>query len=53
MLSSETFPVPPGTMVTLTCERGHSRVAGGAVVTCVRDRVFEGDGDFKCDKGEN
>ncbi|XP_063677750.1 sushi, von Willebrand factor type A, EGF and pentraxin domain-containing protein 1-like [Bolinopsis microptera] len=51
MLPSETFPVPPGTVVTLTCEQGHSHVAGGAgLVTCVRDRVFDGDGDFKCDK---
>ena len=39
MITSVTFPKPPGTTVTLSCDQGYS-LSGAEVVTCVKDDEF-------------
>ena len=40
MVTSVTFPKPPGTTVALSCDQGHS-LSGAEVVTCVKDEEFQ------------
>ena len=40
MVSSVTFPKPPGTIVTVSCDQGYS-LSGPDLVTCVKDEEFQ------------
>ena len=38
--TTQTFPIPPDTEVTVTCQQGHTLIGGDTTVTCVREDQF-------------
>jgi hypothetical protein len=53
MTTGAKFPIAPGGLVTVSCNPGHV-LTGNKVVTCVKDREFEYEGQLvpTCVKGK-